>query len=143
MKKYVDKYAVFTNENGEVRIEFPNDGVFIDEFGKIIGDDTRYISKYFKRQHKYVLRDIAKIINHKSGVSEDFCRIHFIPFSYMDGRGKRDNCYLLTRDGCALLVMNYTGTKAMHFKERYIQLLIRLEKGRYGWHSPCNILELF
>ena len=47
---------------------------------------------------------------------------------YKDARGRKLPRYLLTRDGFTMLVMGYTGPKAMHFKELYIQRFNEMEQ---------------
>ncbi|MEE1398680.1 Rha family transcriptional regulator [Ruminococcus sp.] len=73
------------------------------------------------------MRDIAKLTEPKSGLSEEFRKANFMPSSYKDSTGRKLNCYLLTRDGFTLLAMGYTGQKAMQFKELYIRRFNEME----------------
>lgn len=89
--------------------------------------DSRYVAEYFEKRHDHVLRDISKITAPKSGLSEEFVRQNFVSDTYLDSTGRKLPCYQMTRDGFTMLVMGYTGTKAMHFKERYIKRFNEME----------------
>lgn len=89
--------------------------------------DIRYVAEYFEKRHDHVLRDISKITAPKSGLSEEFVRQNFVSDRYTDATGRKLPCYQMTRDGFTMLVMGYTGTKAMHFKERYIKRFNEME----------------
>ena len=43
-------------------------------------------------------------------------------------RGKKYDCYMMTRDGFAFLAMGFTGKKAAHWKEAYINAFNAMEK---------------
>ena len=83
--------------------------------------DSRSVAALFVLLHKNVLRDIAKIIEPESGLSEEFTRLNFELSKYKDSTGRKLPCYQMTRDGFTILVMGYTGEKAMRFKELYIK----------------------
>lgn len=102
-------------------------GVFVDGHDVALVD-SRYVAQYFEKEHKHVLRDIKKITEPKSGLSEDFRRLNFQPSSYKDASGKKNLCYLMTRDGFTMLTMGYTGKKAMQFKELYIRRFNEMER---------------
>ena len=90
--------------------------------------DSRFIAEIFEKEHFHVLRDIARITETKSGLSEDFVKQHFRKDSYKDSTGRKLPCYHLTRNGFVILVMGYTGEKAMRFKERYIKRFDEMEE---------------
>lgn len=106
----------------------------MNEFGLMAGKgcvarvDSRIIADVFGKQHYNVLRDIEKITESKSGLSEEFTKLNFEGSKYTDATGRKLPCYLLTRDGFTMLVMGYTGEKAMRFKEQYIRLLNEMEQ---------------
>lgn len=105
----------------------------MDEYGVLVDKhdtprvDSRYVAQFFEKQHKHVLRDIAKLTEPKSGLSEEFRKTNFTLSSYADSTGRKLRCYLLTRDGFTLLAMGYTGQKAMQFKELYIRRFNEME----------------
>lgn len=89
--------------------------------------DSLFVAELFDKQHKHVLRDIAKITEPTSGLSEEFVKNNFAKDLYKDKTGRKLPCYQMTRDGFTMLVMGYTGTKAMRFKELYIKRFNEME----------------
>ena len=101
-------------------------GVFAD-MKDIVRANSLMVAKMFNKTHQHVLRDIAKITESKSGLSEEF-RVHnFVKSSYKDSTGRKIPCYDMTRDGFTVLVMGYTGQRAMRFKETYIHRFNEME----------------
>lgn len=105
-----------------------------DEFG-VFADtkdtarvDSLFVAELFEKQHKHVLRDIAKITEPKSGLSEEFIKTNFKRTHYKDSTGRKLPCYAMTRDGFTMLVMGYSGKKAMKFKELYIRRFNEMEE---------------
>lgn len=85
------------------------------------------IAETFGKEHKNVLRDIREL-----ECSDEFNRLNFELTSYIDARNRKQDMYYLTRDGFTLLVMGYTGEKAMRFKEAYIRQFNAMEKALIG-----------
>ncbi len=52
----------------------------------------------------------------------------FIKSIYKDGMNRNQKEYLLTRDGFSLLVMGFTGRKALEWKLKYIEAFNRMER---------------
>lgn len=73
------------------------------------------VAETFGKEHKRVLQDIREL-----GCSEEFTRHNFVLISYKDSMNREKPMYYITRDGFTLLVMGYTGEKAIRFKEAYI-----------------------
>lgn len=90
--------------------------------------DSRFVAQFFEKDHRHVLRDIRAIIEPKSGLSEEFIKLNFELSNYKDSMGRKLPCYALTRDGFTILVMGYTGQKAMRFKEQYIRRFNEMEQ---------------
>lgn len=85
------------------------------------------VAYHFKRSHKNVLRDIAKL---RAKCPESFFALNFEPkeIEVKTGFGvRKDRAYLLTRDGFSLLVMGFTGAEAVRWKLRYIEAFNSLE----------------
>lgn len=89
--------------------------------------DSLQIAETFEKRHADVLRDIEKLTEPTSGLSERFGERNFALSSYKSKQGKKLPCYYVTRDGFTVLVMGYTGTKAMRFKEAYITRFNEME----------------
>lgn len=102
-------------------------GVFVDT-RDIARVNSLYVARFFEKEHKNVLRDIGKITDTNSGLSEEFARLNFEPSSYKDSTGRKLPCYMMTRDGFTILAMGYTGKKAMRFKELYIRRFNEMEQ---------------
>ena len=97
-----------------------------DEYGMLASQhgialvDSLFVAEVFGKKHYNVLRDIARITESQSGLSEEFTELNFEFSTYRDATGRKLPRYLMTRDGFTMLVMGYTGSKAMHFQELYI-----------------------
>jgi len=108
--------------------------ISMDEYGVFADNtcvarvDSRFVAESFGKEHKNVVRDIEKILLPQSGLSEKFNALNFERISYTDSRGRRQRAYAMTRDGFTILVMGYTGAKAMQFKEFYINRFNEMEK---------------
>lgn len=80
------------------------------------------VAETFGKNHKEVLRDIRQL-----KCPEDFLRRNFALQSYIDEHNHQQPMYLMTRDGFTVLVMGYTGEKAMKFKLEYINRFNEME----------------
>ncbi len=81
------------------------------------------IAETFGKEHRRVLQDIREL-----QCSEKFRLLNFVQSSYINLQNKNQPMYLVTRDGFTILVMGYTGEKAMKFKEGYIRQFNAMEK---------------
>ena len=106
----------------------------MDEYG-VFGDtqdvtrvDSRFVAEFFEKNHRDVLRSIWMLIDDDSGLSKKFRQRNFAQSNYTNEQGHKQPCFYLTRDGFTLLAMGFTGKKAAHFKELYIQRFNQMEK---------------
>lgn len=104
-----DQYGVFADTSDTARV------------------DSLFVAEFFEKRHDHVIRDIRKITAPKSGLSDNFIHSNFKADSYKDSTGRKLPCYFMTRDGFTMLVMGYTGQKAMKFKELYIRRFNEME----------------
>lgn len=102
-------------------------GLFADK-KDIVRVDSLYVAEFFEKNHKEVLRDIRNIAALNSGLSKEFAERNFALGSYKDKQNQKRPCYYLTRDGFTILVMGYTGKKALRFKELYIRRFNEMEE---------------
>ena len=102
-------------------------GIFVDTKDTARANSLM-VAEMFGKNHKEVLRDIRKITDPKSGLSEKFRQRNFAPSSYVNEQNKKQPYYDMTRDGFTMLVMGYTGQRAMQFKEAYIKRFNEMEK---------------
>lgn len=85
------------------------------------------VAETFGKEHFNVVRDIRNL-----GCSDEFNAINFEGIKYTDSRGRKQDAYIMTRDGFTLLVMGYTGELAMRFKEAYIKQFNAMENALCG-----------
>lgn len=86
------------------------------------------VAETFGKEHKNILRDIEEL-----NCSEEFRGLNFELSKYSVENNKRSYpMYYMTRDGFTILVMGYTGEKAMWFKEAYIKQFNAMEKAIQG-----------
>ncbi len=90
--------------------------------GKVL-TDSRTVAATFGKEHRNVLAAVKRL-----GIPADFNALNFKPVEYTDEKGERRPCYHITRDGFVLLVMGFTGKKAMTFKIKYIEAFNAMER---------------
>lgn len=87
------------------------------------------VAETFEKEHKHVLEDVRRISDNLD--TAEFSAL-FYETEYKASNGKRNPMYLMNRDGFTLLVMCYTGEKAMKFKLAYIKQFNAMEKALQG-----------
>ena len=92
------------------------------EDGKVL-TDSRTVAATFGKKHCNVIAAIKRL-----DIPADFSRLNFKLAEYTDEQGKPRICYHITRDGFVLLVMGFTGKKAMAFKIKYIEAFNAMER---------------
>lgn len=83
------------------------------------------VAKFFGKQHQHVMRSIDDL---RSNSPESFSASNFGRAEYSDEQGKPRPMFILYRDGFMLLVMGYTGKKALATKLAYIEAFNRMEE---------------
>ena len=110
------------------------------------------VATAFGKQHKHVIRDIEILIANmnslngvepKSGLYLESNKNNmelvelkielnvvgfFIQSEYIASNGKTNKMYKMTKNGFALLVMGFTGLRALEWKLRYIEAYDNMEK---------------
>lgn len=85
------------------------------------------VANVFDRQHYNVLRDIKSL-----QVPDDWHQFNFEAMQRdiktNNGASRKDTYFLMTKDGFTLLVMGYTGERAMRFKLAYIEAFNKMEE---------------
>lgn len=89
--------------------------------------DSREVAEIIDKKHYNLLRDIENymrvLLNSKMS-SDKF----FIESDYTDASGKKNKCYLLTKQGCEMVANKMTGEKGILFTAEYVQAFNRMEK---------------
>lgn len=83
--------------------------------------DSQMVSEVFSKRHDRVLQDIREL-----GCSDEFRLHHFVESQYDNLQGRKMPKVIMTEQGFTLLVMGYTGKRAMEFKEQYISEFHRM-----------------
>lgn len=98
---------------------------------------SRNVAAVFEKRHDHVLRDIENVIaqlpkEHSPNLGDGLF-ISSVHKNESNGRAYPE--YLITRDGLTLLVMGYTGPKAMAFKLAYIRRFNEMERALAKQHE--------
>ena len=83
--------------------------------------DSRKVAEVFGKEHKDVIEAVRRILAAENSATRFFLEHTF------DNRGKQYPMYLMNRDGFSLLVMGFTGKKAMEWKIKYIEAFNEME----------------
>lgn len=83
---------------------------------------SRLVAEYFGKRHDTVTRAIKNL-----KCSKEFNARNFAVVNYTDKKGETRQEYLMTKDGFTILAMGFTGTKAMQFKEAYINAFNKMQ----------------
>lgn len=87
---------------------------------------SRQVAEDFEKRHSDVLDKISGLIR-EIEPTENSAR-YFINSFYVDAKGEKRKECLLTRDGFSLLVMGFTGSKALKWKLKYIEAFNKMEQ---------------
>lgn len=110
---------VITNTNGQLTVS------------------SLQVAESFEKQHKDVLKSVDSLLKETS--AKNFANL-FIESSYADSYGRCQKCYELTRDGFSLLVMGFTGKKALEWKLKYIEAFNTMEQTIRGQQKQLDAL---
>lgn len=92
---------------------------------------SRQVAEVFGKRHCDVLRGIQNL------TSTQNCVQWFYRSQYKDASGKMNLEYLMNRDGFSLLVMGFTGKKALEWKIKYIEAFNAMEKALKEKSAPA------
>ena len=97
----------------------------MNEIVEIVNDQvvvsSRQIAETFGKEHKDVLYAVREILTAENSAAK-----FFIESTYT-ARGKTFPVFLMNRDGFSLLVMGFTGQKALEWKLKYIEAFNKME----------------
>ena len=121
-----------TVHSKEVAMNMPSLG---GNFNGPVTMSSREIAELYEKRHDHVLRDIEKMLQDidapnfgAANCPESFSRLNFELASYLDEQAKNRPMYIIYRDGFMLLVMGYTGKKALAIKLAYIEAFNAMEE---------------
>lgn len=95
------------------------------------------VAKDFDQNHRHVTEAISSLIKGCAEKSADL----FIEASYQHPQNKQwYKYYEITRDGFSLLVMGFTGKKALDWKLKYIEAFNLMERKLLAVNEKANLL---
>lgn len=89
----------------------------------ILTVSSREVAENFGKQNKDVNKAIRNLMAQNCTVKS-----MFIESTYISDRGREEKEYLLTKDGFSLIVMGFTGSKALEWKLKYIDAFNKMEE---------------
>lgn len=104
-----------------------NDNLVSVNHGQIV-TNSRQVAVHFEKQHQHVIRDIENIVDKAEEKDASKIGRMFFETTMPDVYGRMKRVYLMNRDGFSLLVMGFTGAKALEWKLRYIEAFNTMEK---------------
>lgn len=95
--------------------------------------NSRDVAEVFEKQHQHVLRDIGNLL-HSPNLDDGRVWFRETLSLHPTVAGREDRSFDLTRDGLMLLVMGWTGPKALRLKVRYIEAFNTMEQTLKAQH---------
>lgn len=92
------------------------------------------VAEIFEKNHKDVLESISNLVAENSAAK-------FFHKTTYENRGKQYPMYYMNRDGFSLLVMGFTGEKALKFKIQFIEAFNQMEAALKSL-NPANLSKL-
>ena len=94
------------------------------------------VAKVFDKRHDNVMRDIRNLADKNPAVKNMFSS------GTHNNRGRQYPMYYMNRDGFLLLVMGFTGKKALQFRLKYIEAFNAMEAQlRTNYTAPKSYAE--
>lgn len=98
---------------------------------------SQKVAEVFEKQHRNVIQSIENIKAKNSALTS-----FFYEGTYKAGTGKSYKMYYMNRDGLSLLVMGFTGKKALEWKLKYIEAFNQMEKQLREQTKPKTQLDI-
>lgn len=98
---------------------------------------SRQVAEDFGKQHQHVTQAIENLISENS-----LLKSMMMESEYTTERGRKYKEYLLTRDGFSLLVMGFTGSRALEWKLKYIEAFNKMEQAIKNSFPQMQNLDL-
>ena len=103
---------------------------------------SRRVAENFCKQHKHVLASIQKLTSAQFSADVPEIGKMFFEATEPDTYGRQQKIYYMNRDGFSLLVMGFTGQKAIEWKIKYIQAFNQMEEAlRQKATTPAPVLK--
>lgn len=102
---------------------FKSDEALVKVENNQIVTDSRSVAEHFGKRHDNVMVTIGGLLKNKE-TQQMFCKTTYVN----EQNNQTYPMYLMNRDGFSLLVMGFTGAKALEWKLKYIQAFNEMEK---------------
>lgn len=99
---------------------------------------SREVADNFDKDHKNIIRTIDNLIKEDSSILSHGM---FVISSYRNSNNRIFKEYFMTRDGFSLLVMGFTGAKALNWKLKYIEAFNQMEQELRNKNNPYEGLS--
>ena len=96
------------------------------------------VAEKFEKDHKNVMQSITNLLR---TAENSAVRNMFFETTYYNSQNKKQPKYVMTRDGFTLLVMGFTGEKALSFKIDFIEAFNKMETAMKSL-DPANLSKL-
>lgn len=98
--------------------------VFNDESGHIL-TNSLLVAEKFGKEHRHVMDSIRRLM---TSAENSAVLQMFVETTYVNSQNKEQPMYVMNRDGFSLLVMGFTGEKALQFKLDFIAAFNEIEQ---------------
>ena len=88
---------------------------------------SRQVAQSFNKQHRHIIRDIKNLLEGMSKIGHT-PQMFFLTSYTNEQNGQTYPEYYMNRDGFSLLVMGFTGQKAIEWKIKYINAFNQMEE---------------
>ena len=95
------------------------------------------VAKKFEKDHSRILKDVRKLIKELNEGKIDLVNSYVKETSYKDLKSETRPMFEFNRDFFTLLVMGFTGTKALKFKRAYIKRFNEMEQQLHNQKQIC------
>lgn len=104
---------------------------------------SRQVAENFCKQHKHVLASVQKLTSAQFSADVPEIGKMFFEATEPDTYGRQQKIYYMNRDGFSLLVMGFTGQKAIEWKIKYINAFNQMEEALKERQSaaPAPVLK--
>lgn len=110
--------------------------IIIETYNNEAVVSSREIAERFEKEHRHVLDSVRILAAENSAAKSMFHETTF------ENRGKQYPMYLMNRDGFSLLVMGFTGKKALEWKLKYIEAFNKMESSLRGQYNLETLAAL-
>jgi Rha family phage regulatory protein len=107
--------------------------------------NSRDIAAFFDKNHRDILRDIDNLLKSLAAqnCAAGFDGMFTLRNEFHEGANREVRSFDLTKDGFTLLVMGFTGDKALKFKLRYIEAFNTMEAAVKRLGAPDRETDRF